>query len=289
MIRVELQGGLGNQLFIWAMAHRLSKDYNTHIKLIFPVDKISREDRPCEIFDLVSSCEHGISISESRWFSLLTKIIDKVNSYKFVEKFGLMRKLGIVIQKDTDDASIAMLHAPIFLRGYFQSTEVVESTKNEIFNEISNYLKKLEFPDVVKLSRMNTTAHIRRGDTKEISQEWGILTLEYYEGLIKQTEDVVICTDELELQEKIVKKFPESLIVSPKESSAWQVLKIISNSQVFVMANSTLSWWGGWLAINKGGTKVYFPEPWRPSNPKVGQSLNIQLAISVPAIFESNS
>jgi mannose-6-phosphate isomerase-like protein (cupin superfamily) len=31
MIRVELQGGLGNQLFIWAMAHRLSEEYKVPV------------------------------------------------------------------------------------------------------------------------------------------------------------------------------------------------------------------------------------------------------------------
>ena len=289
MIRVELQGGLGNQLFIWAMAHRLSEDYKSDIRIIVPRNRKSRTDRPCELFDLANLCDHRISISESWWFSQITKAIDKLNNFKFVIRLDLMHRLGIITQKDTYDISIANSRAPRILRGYFQSTEIAESTKNVIFNEILSYLKSLEFPEVVTQSEVIKIVHIRRGDTKQISQEWGILSLEYYEKLINQSDELVICTDESDFKEKIVKKFPHSLIVSPEESSAWQVLKIMTNSKDFVMANSTLSWWGGWLAINKGGTKVYLPDPWRPNNPKAGQSLNIKLAISVPAIFESKS
>jgi len=287
MIRVELQGGLGNQLFIWAMAHRLSEDYKTHIKLIVPWNKLTRDDRPCEINELNRLCKHDISISESRYFSILTKFIDKFSSNTFVKKTNLMNTLRIITQKNTDDISIEMSRTPRVLRGYFQSNQMVESIKEEILDEISNHLIGLEFPENTLDSKTNTAVHIRRGDTKAISNEWGILTLDYYENLIDKGKGTIICTDEIDFSTDISKKFPNSVIVSSENSSAWQVLKIISNSQVFVMANSTLSWWGAWIAINTLNTKVYFPEPWRPNNKKVSDSLKMKSAISVPAIFES--
>ena len=287
MIRVELQGGLGNQLFIWAMAHRLSENYKTHIKLIVPRNKLTRDDRPCEVYELNRLCKHDISISESRYFSILTKFIDKFSSNTFVKKTNLMNTLRIITQKNTDDISIEISRTPRVLRGYFQSNELVESIKEEILDEISNHLRGLEYPENISDSKINTSVHIRRGDTTAMSNEWGILTLEYYEDLINDGNDVIICTDEIDFSYKITNKFPNSVVISAKNSSAWQVLKIISNSHEFVMANSTLSWWGAWIAINTLNTKVYFPEPWRPNNQRISDSLKMDLAVLVPAVFES--
>jgi hypothetical protein len=286
MIRVELQGGLGNQLFIWAMAHRLSEEYKVPVKLIIPLNKISRTDRSCELFELAELCDHNISIGESHLFSLFTKIIDKVESHVIFKNLNLPTKLGIVTKKNTDDISISVSHPLKVMRGYFQCSDLPENVKSYIYPEIVEYLSKLQLPNAVLGSNIHTVVHIRRGDTKEIAGEWGILSLEYYKKLIDEVNNVVICTDALGLSNEIKKNFPASLLISSTESSPWQVLKIISDSQIFVMANSTLSWWGAWLAVNNKNSQVFFPDPWRPNNKRLGQSLKIRSAVSVPSLFE---
>jgi hypothetical protein len=287
MIRVELQGGLGNQLFIWAMAHHLAETYKNHIKLIVPLNKKNRIDRPCELYELDKLCQHNISISQVRWFSTFTKVIDKISKLGIVRNIGLMERLGIITQENAEDIYIAVSKPPKILRGYYQNQEIPYSTKSQIHHEIARYLEKVEIPEIVLSSTINQVVHIRRGDTKEISKEWGVLSLEYYEELVNDSKDVIICTDETSDRGSIQKKFSKSLVVTSQDSSAWQVLKIISLSQVFLMANSTLSWWGAWIAVNSRNTKVYFPEPWRPGNEKIGQSLKIRSSVLKPAIFES--
>jgi hypothetical protein len=198
-----------------------------------------------------------------------------------------MERLGIITQENAEDIFIGVSKPPKILRGYYQNQEIPFSVKSQILHEISRYLEKVEMPPIAMGSTIKEVAHIRRGDTKEISKEWGVLSLEYYEELINDSKDVVICTDETRDKGSIQKKFSESLVVSPQDSSAWQVLKIISLSQVFVMANSTLSWWGAWIAVNSRNTKVYFPVPWRPGNEQIGESLKISSSVLKPAIFES--
>ncbi len=287
MIRVELQGGLGNQLFIWAMAHRLTAEYKVPVKLIIPINKQSRLDRPCEILGLVDFCRHDISIVQSKWFSVLAKAIDKLDNYGIVKRFNIMKRSRIITQKYTDQVVIEIDDCPKILRGYFQSEEVPNSTKNEILNEITSYLEKIRLPDSLLSLEIEAVAHIRRGDTKEIASEWGILSLDYYEKLLNKNGNLIICTDESELTDEILKKFPRSIIVTSRESTAWQVLKIISSSKIFVMANSTLSWWGAWIAIQSNNPTVYFPDPWRPTNNRVSESLKIQSVVFVPSNFES--
>ncbi len=286
MIRVELQGGLGNQLFIWAMAHRLMKEYNVHVRIVIPIDKHNRADRPCELFGLVDLCEHNISVKESRLFSALTKVIDKISNYKAIRSLDLIQKLRIINHKFADEYLIDSTQPPRILRGYFQSKEVPDSTKKEIHSEIMDYLKKLNFPNSVLTRTIGSVAHIRRGDTREIANEWGIISLDYYDQLINPLDDPIICTDDINFSAQISDRFPKSLVISSSESSAWQVLKIISNSKEFIMANSTLSWWGAWVAINHSSSIIYFPDPWRPANARLGESLKFPSAILAPSIFE---
>jgi hypothetical protein len=286
MIRVELQGGLGNQLFIWAMAHRLSEEYRVQVKLVIPVNKLSRTDRSCELFELVKLCDHDISIGESHLFSIFTKIIDKVESHRILKNLNFLAKLGIVTKKNSDDISISVSHPLRLMRGYFQCSDLPETVKSRIYPEIIEYLNRLQLPNIALGLNIHTVLHIRRGDTKEIADEWGILSLEYYKNLVNEVNDVIICTDALELLKEIKKNFPVSALISSTESSPWQVLKIISDSQIFIMANSTLSWWGAWLAVNNKNSQVFFPDPWRPNNERVGQSLKIRSAISAPSLFE---
>jgi hypothetical protein len=286
MIRVELQGGLGNQLFIWAMAHKLSEAYGSQVRIIVPLDKHRQKDRPCELFGLLDLCQHNISIEESSSFSLLTKVVDKITPYKIVKKLRILARLRITTKEFHDDVTINLSHTPRVIRGFFQSNEIPESTKKHVFAEIKSYLKTIEFPRNLHGSEINCVAHIRRGDTKSIAKQWGILTLDYYKQILKSETNVVICTDEIEMLNNFFETFPTAVVVSAIESTPWQVLKIMANSKKFVMANSTLSWWGAWIAIQAGDTQIFYPEPWRPGNDKMSQSLKLKATISRQSMFE---
>jgi hypothetical protein len=80
-IRVQLHGGLGNQLFIWAMAHEISVSTGSKVQLEYVKDRYQRDDRPIEIERLLESCQHKISINQSRSVGIFLRLLDKLGLY----------------------------------------------------------------------------------------------------------------------------------------------------------------------------------------------------------------
>ncbi len=286
LTRIELQGGLGNQLFIWAMAHHIATLYKVHVEVIVSTNKKTRKDRPCEIFALGEICNHNISIRQSKVFGYFTKTIDKISKLLPRKSKRIFSGLRIVTLEKPYDIYTDEPKHPRILRGYFQSLEIPEGTKMDIFTELKSHLDLVSLPGILRDRKEDVVAHIRRGDTKNISEEWGVLSLDYYKNLIPDGMNLTICTDEKDNTGNIYKRFSAALILGPEESSPWQVLKIISKSKVFIMANSTLSWWGAWIAKNDHDSTIYFPDPWRPNNIELGRSLKWSNVRTSEAIFE---
>lgn len=264
MIRLELQGGLGNQLFIWAMAHHLSSHYKKHVRIIYPLSRRSRADRPCEISGLVELCNHDISISTSKNLGHLTRLVDKLNSFNQLAKVVNLGKIGIVTESHSSDANTNYVKPPRLIRGFFQNAKMVDNSASEILQELETFLASIAFPDDLKFERISSVAHIRRGDSTTIAQEFGVLPLSYYKQNLGTDRDIVICTDETTNLEEFHREFPSALVITPIESNSWQTLKVLSSAKKLVMANSTLSWWGARIAKQNSGAEIFFPSPWRP-------------------------
>jgi hypothetical protein len=288
MIRLELQGGLGNQLFIWAMAHHLSEHFNEHVQITYPISKNNRSDRPCELVGLNEFCVHDISISTSKSLPLITKFIDKINSIIWVTSIIQTKRFGVFTESLSGDTTVDYIRPPKLIRGYFQNTEMVSSASAEIAPELIAFLESIAVPDELKIDDINVVAHIRRGDTKSISKEFGVLSLKYYKQNLGSDLSVVICTDERTNLAELHNEFPFASFITPNESTSWQTLKILSSAKKLVMANSTLSWWGAWIAKQRENTEIIFPSPWRPLETQDNKAILMSNVVFTNSIFDED-
>lgn len=288
MIRLELQGGLGNQLFIWAMAHHLSNHFNQHVRITYPISKNKRSDRPCELVGLIELCGHNISISTSKSLPLVTKFIDKLNSIIWLANIIQIKRLGIITESLSSDANTNYTRPPKLIRGYFQNAEMVTNSANEIYHELSAFLESIAIPAKLRIEDINVVAHIRRGDTKSISKEFGVLSINYYKQNLSSNQSVVICTDEQSNLEEFHHEFPLASVITPDESNSWQTLKILSCAKKLVMANSTLSWWGAWIAKQSENTEIIFPNPWRPLETQDNNAILMNNVVFANSAFDEN-
>jgi hypothetical protein len=282
-IRLQLQGGLGNQLFIWAMAHELALANGARIKLIYVNDRIRRVDRPLELSDLSKNCEHPISLSQSKIYGLLFRMIDKFATRNRIMSTAISSIFGVYTCQSTYEIPDFGSRPPRILRGFFQDLRMVENNSQIMRTEIEKTLQSL--PDM-NSSRGSVILHIRRGDTRKISQSWGVLTDNYYLGIAKDSKKVVICTDDVTESENLSRKFPNAKILTSMDTTAWETLKILATAKELVMANSTLSWWAAWLLLTQFDSKVYFPAPWHPNEVEVFEKLAIPGSIPTVAEFE---
>lgn len=282
-IRLQLQGGLGNQLFIWAMAHELALANGARIKLVYVNDRSQRLDRPLELLDLAKNCEHPISLSQSKVHGLLFRVIDKLATSNPIMSTAVSSLFGVLTCQTTYEIPDFGSRPPRILRGFFQDTSMVENNSQILRTEIEKTLQRL--PDT-NSSQGSAILHVRRGDTRKISQTWGVLTDNYYLGIVKDSKKVIICTDDVTESENLARKFPDAKIFTPMNTTAWETLKILATAEELVMANSTLSWWAAWLILNQRDTKVYFPAPWRPNEVKAFERLAIPSATYSVAEYE---
>lgn len=260
-IRIQLQGGLGNQLFIWAMAHELERTTGCAVQIKYVSDKLQRSDRPVEVYGLLQHCNHAISINESMVLGALLRAIDKgVKHSKFLGKI-YQEVLGIYDCQSSYEIPIFDRKYPRIIRGYFQDLEMVERNSLVIQKELSSTLELVSAP---LLPENTVVMHIRRGDTRTISESWGILSSEYYLKIAHESKSIIICSDDDSAAQLFVGEFPTATFLSPSNTSTWESLKILIAGNQLVMANSTLSWWAGWIKAKKNPNSVFFPDPWRP-------------------------
>lgn len=282
-MRIQLHGGLGNQLFIWAMARWMETDTNQQVKLVYVRDKHTRDDRPIELNELLAGHDGKVSIQISKSLGFLLKTVDKLSSTKGLNWINPSRLFGIDTMEHTYDFP-RTLSGTKLLRGFFQNREMVDFQRESLFPELARYLGKVNLPVNSKAHSRELVLHIRRGDSVGIANQWGLLNFDYYKRIMRDSVGVTILTDDETYLLDIQVHFPEAEILTPKDCSSWQALKIMANAKNLVMANSSLSWWGGWLILQNGGTCT-FPYPWRPGDINVTEKLVLPGATLADACF----
>lgn len=147
--------------------------------------------------------------------------------------------------------------------GYFQTERYFSHIRNEIKRDftfkdnislsVQEYRNQIESDEVISL-------HIRRGDY--VNQPWhGCCPLQYYEKALSMLHDdlpVIICTDDLQwvLDKKLLTS--DRFYVCQGNDNLFDMCAM-SRCDYHVIANSTFSWWGAWLANSK---KVIAPTRW---------------------------
>lgn len=262
-VRIQSQGGLGNQLFIWAMAHELVRNHEVEVRILVPKDRLRRTDREFELDPFLKNCEHPISAKQSYTTGYLFRLNDKIRTYSKYLSSRFEELVGIHTCNSLSEIPTFRKQTPKFLRGFFQNNQLVKDNEFDLVHEFN---KTINCVDISRFDYCQKTLHIRRGDTLQIATTWGILSMDYYKQHVLQGETVLICTDSIDSTNTLTSIFPNGRIVTPNEANTIETLALLVRSTVLVMANSSLSWWAGWLKSQSDPASVIFPSPWRPTN-----------------------
>jgi hypothetical protein len=289
---VIVSGGLGNQLYAYALAHLLAQTLDAKIKLTYVIDSQSREDRPIELFPFLSECSHNISVDVNNKFGKFLLVIDKFRSLGIFSSTTINKAFRI-LELDTNSGSPALGQLKIMLdgkprvvRGFIQSFEIAEAAWPLIEGEISETLGRVIKHSDFARKRNYCALHIRRGDTVTFGNRHGILSLEYYKKYSHDFDDVTICFDDQAYASQLAKEFPNAELVGPNESTALETLAILINGTLLVAANSTLSWWAAFISGKIGRTKSILPFPWNKQTSVSDTSIHLASATYERALFE---
>jgi hypothetical protein len=160
---------------------------------------------------------------------------------------------------------------------------MVGRNKVIIEREINSVLRA---EDLVQEIRTDLVLHIRRGDTREISKYWGVLSLNYYLKQVDISLPITISVDDTKEIKVLGQHFPNATFLTPDNSTTWQTLKLLSEARTLIIANSTLSWWAAWIKSTTNPRDIHFPDSWRPNDRKTFESLRIDCAHIIESDFE---
>ena len=256
MIKLFCQGGLGNQLFIWSVAHLLVKKYDEPVQISYSLS--SQTDRPVELEPLKSNCKHKITIKNERYLGKYLALVDVI-AFRFpLLKNRIYEFLSIDDYPNPYEKIRTLKKPPRIIRGYFQNNDMVEEVLPDVHSEINIYLNQL----VPQWESSNLGAiHLRRGDYLLGAGAHGILTFDYYKRLLGDHRRYLLFIDdhsELTHNDSDIRILD---VIDSKKANAWETLAMMTSSAEVIMANSSLSWWAGKLA-SKEGVLVYMPFPW---------------------------
>ena len=266
-MRVLFKGGLGNQLFQFAYLHFLYCSKQKKIGVI--KDPNSRVDRPFMLDSLFNSCNHIENDVKNRKSFLFTLRLRLVK----------LRFIGFIVYRFQESKAVAEPREYVFLEkilgnrhksvfvGYYQHWRYVESSWKIVGPEILAALSKQAMIEYSLNDYL--VVHVRRGDFTLQNQELGELKSPYYDKAIQaalaalklQKISIFVITDDPEEAKQIFQGNSDVKIIGPTELDEWGCLSLMSGAKAVVTANSTLSWWGGFLSFKNGGIMV-IPNPW---------------------------
>jgi hypothetical protein len=284
MVVVQVQGGLGNQLFQVAAGYWLAR-HNDETKLYLDASRVSfgtDSSRRLEVlnFKLFSS-DFTVDVWGER-FKLLQKVgplqltsLAAVTASRINTRFRFRDHFYYLESEST--IGFDNLEAKSILNGYFNNFSIVEKAHSvglanrlELAKQPSRWLletlKSINFDSSIAL-------HLRLGDYLRFPQIFGHLSEEYYlAGLeeigFAENHQIVIFSDQPNLAANHLPKISSlkncSIVRQPSEVPSYETLFLMSQFKNIVCANSTFSMWAAWFnqGVGPAEKRVVIPTPY---------------------------
>lgn len=272
MIIVKMQGGMGNQLFQYALGRSLAHRYNVPLKFDIRNYDFNRpgNNTPDKEFNRLYRIDK---------FNTKGEIATDEEIKKLARYQKRNRKLWYLYDKFIADESIYIqekffsfaeeyynppalkANKSIYLDGYWQTEKYFKCIENEIRSELT--LKEPpEKKNAEIMDHMNTVnsvcLHVRRGNfiIPKYQKHHGLCTPEYYQKAIAIIANKVanpvffIFSDDPAWAREHMKLQFTTVFIDHNDKD-YEDLRLMSSCKNFIIANSSFSWWAAWLSKNK--------------------------------------
>ena len=270
MIKLQIVGGLGNQLFQFYAGAYLAKRTDSELIIDFSKVALSGTVHESSINQLVFGNEYQAQLID---ISFLKSLIWRIHQ-KLVRQVKYLRFLSLKILRIYQSTQIGFdplidkLTPPIAIHGYYQSWRYLEycrglGIEDPKLRTFSDWYKPLRDKIIAEKA---IGIHVRRGDYLSLTDSFGILGDCYYNDALKLAQEknpgrnVYVFSDDIEHAQAL---FPDSnfnFVSEPIDSIAAESMFLMSACSTLIIANSTFSWWGA--ALGNKEKEVYAPQKW---------------------------
>ncbi|MDB5540638.1 MAG: fucT2 [Devosia sp.] len=258
-VTVAISGGLGNQMFKYAAARALALRHGGDVGLDVTFYRNSRHRH----FELDA-------------FPIIAKRLVPASG-GFWKRFGAKSRepeARARVYREPHfrfDPAFLDLALPVVLDGYFQSPRYFESSAEAIRRELTPPpARDSESLAIARAmtERDSAAVHVRRGDyvsKAHVNAIHGTCSIAYYQRAIEQlpgdstvfvfSDDIAWARANLPAVRRLV--FVGDAGPRPGLADLW----LMTLAQHHIVANSSFSWWGAWLAAPGNGRK-FAPARW---------------------------
>lgn len=277
MIICNLQGGLGNQMFQYAMGRSISLDFNQEVK--FSIDSFFQYQTH-NGFELNRVFGIELPLASPRE---LKKVLGVFRSTPIMRRALAKNVLRVFrgpqyradLESGYDPGLIMSLGADAYLHGYWQSEKYFSKYANRLREDFS-FKNVLDEKNAILMSLIRNcnavSIHVRRGDyvsNPKASSTHGICSLDYYRNatqfIADKLQDVqfFVFTDDVQwVKENLISLHPNIFVIDHNPGlESYKDMQLMSACSHHIIANSSFSWWGAWLNPFKDKI-VVAPKKW---------------------------
>lgn len=280
-VLIEMDGRLGNQMFLYAFYKNMCKHYpNIHFKVdistvyqkkyegglellyVFPELKIEKAS-----FGEILKIEKKFTFKyRGKGSRILREITDEINSKRrksISETILTDSNISVSKLQDLKNEDWENIR---FFSGFWQNISLYKDLITELQQDFSfrkmDDSKDLEIKEQISNSR-SASVHVRRGDY--VGETLDVLTVEYFKkiisNIVKEMPDVTLFffSDDIEYIEQNFSDVKKVIVSENRnEFTNFRDLQLMSLCEYNVIANSTFSLWAALLNSNPN-KKVYYP------------------------------
>ena len=269
MVVMKISGGLGNQLFQYAVGRAVSIQCQVPLKL----DISAYENYKLHNGYRLDQFNINADIANEEEISYLKGSSNRL--FRVLRRLGWIKKDTYYAEKERTvyDADV-FKKMSLYLDGYWQNEEYFSQIRAILLKELTpnQNLSINAQAHQEKILRTNSVSiHVRRGDYLN-HPEIGVLDIEYYKRAVSYIKEkiefpvfYVFSNDVVWSKENF--QFIDAPIFIEDTKTEIDDLILMSQCQHNIVANSSFSWWAAWLN-NNVDKNVIAPKKWMAENPK---------------------
>ncbi len=271
MIVMKIHGGIGNQMFQYALGRHLALRLKTALKLDVSFYQTESKRHASRRFQL-DLFHTDLTFATDKELNQLLGLSFLREPNRQLNRFGINVLSNYYGEKSHNfNREILDLKDNSYLEGYWQTPQY--------FEEIEGIIRKeFVFNDAIDtqntgLARqieatVSVAIHIRRGDYLN-NPVHNVFDISYIEKGIALMQDTIgekiqlyIFSDDLKwCRENLNTLYPNIPKLFCEGGNAKEDLQLMSMCQHFIIANSSFSWWAAWLGRASNKT-VVAPQKW---------------------------
>jgi hypothetical protein len=275
MIITKLRGGLGNQLFQYAIGRQLAESQQTELRLDLSFfgqlnnETTTPRNYRLNVFningDLALPTDEDKILGQA-WLRPFKRRLRKIGLDLFHWNYFREANFGF-------HPRVVNFKGAAVLEGYWQSQRYFPDIRSLLLRELTlkdEFVTEgfLAVQQEMKMAQ-SVAIHVRRGDyvhLAAVNRQFGTCTSEYYAEAIRFMKQKIkkplfyVFSDELDwCRENLPFNGETVRFISGFQD--YQDLLLISSCAHQIIANSSFSWWGAWLNTNPDKI-VVAPKTW---------------------------